>query len=343
MAANLAVGVTIGARVGGAYRSAFRDAAGRLRKLGDAFKKTDRELAAAGGLIKYKRKLDEVKAHHAKVGRSADKMLADAKSAYAGARKAADKYGITVGNVVDRQKKLQAELRRTEARIDAQRKRLDRREHAGGVLRSMRARMLGVAGGAYAFGRMVGGAMEREEQGQYLRTVVTGPDRDAAVGRAMDRARGASRTSLASDEEMLNIQYALHSAGFDEGAVDAAEERVHRLAKVTRGTADQVGETFAITFNNMAEGMVGTVAQKMDRIGNVLAKTQFQFQNPGLRPARRGAEIRFLGRGSGEGAARGHHGGDRATQLRGLAGLDGGHRLPGDAAHDGQGERGVRV
>ena len=278
MARDLEVGVRIGARVGSAYRGAFRDAAGRLRKLGDTFKQTDRELAAAGGLIKYKRKLDEVKAHHAKVGRSADKMLADAKSAYAGARKSAEKYGITVVNVVDRQKKLQAELKRTEARIAAQRGRMDRRDHAGGVLRSMRARMLGVAGGGYAFARMVGGAMEREEQSQYLRTVLTGPDRDAMVGRAMDRAREFSRTSLASDEEIINIQYALHSAGFDERAVDAAEERVHRLAKVTRGEAGQVGEVFATTFNNMGRGMAGTVEQKMDRIGNVLAKTQFMFQ-----------------------------------------------------------------
>ncbi len=278
MARDLEVSVRIGARVGSAYRGAFRDAAGRLRKLGDTFKQTDRELAAAGGLIKYKRKLDEVKARHAKVGRSADKMLADAKSAYAAARKAAEKYSITVGNVVDRQKKLQTELRRTEARIEAQRRRLDRRDHAGGVLRSMRARMLGVAGGGYAFARMVGGAMEREEQRDYLRTVLTGPDRDAMVGRAMDRARKFSRTSLASDEEIINIQYALHSAGFDERAVDAAEERVHRLAKVTRGEAGQVGEVFATTFNNMGRGMAGTVEQKMDRIGNVLAKTQFMFQ-----------------------------------------------------------------
>ena len=278
MAQDLAVSVRIGAVVGAAYRSAFTDATGRLRKLGDTFKKTDRQLAAAGGLIKHKQKLDEVRAHHAKVGASADKMLADAKSAYAGAVKSAEKYGITVGNVVDRQKKLQTELKRTEARIEAQQRRMARRDRAGGFLRAGRARMLGVAGAGYAVSRMVGGAMEREEQRDYLRTVLTGPDRDAMVGRAMDRAREFSRTSLASDEEIINIQYALHSAGFDESAVDAAEERVHRLAKVTRGEAGQVGEVFATTFNNLGRGMAGTVEQKMDRIGNVLAKTQFMFQ-----------------------------------------------------------------
>ena len=53
---------------------------------------------------------------------------------------------------------------------------------------------------------------------------------------------------------------------------------MHKLAKVTRGAADQVGEIFATTINNMGEGMAGTIEQKMDRVANVLAKTQFKFQ-----------------------------------------------------------------
>ena len=278
MAADLRVGVSIGARVGSSYDRTFSHSTRRLNKLGDAFKKTNQQLAAARGLIKYKRKLDEVKAHHAKVGSSADKMLADAKRAYAGAEKAAGQYGIKVGNVIDRQKKLRTELRRTEDRFATQRRRMERRDRAGGFVRSMRARALGVAGGAYVAGRMMGEAMEREEQRMYLRTVFTGPDRDAAVERAQARAREFSRQSLASDEEMLNIQYALGSAGFDEAAIDAAEEGIHKLAKVTRGEAGQVGEIVATTFNNMGEGMVGTVEEKMRRIGNVYAKTQFKYQ-----------------------------------------------------------------
>ena len=274
MSSQLAVGITIAATLGAAYRSVFKDARGRFKELGDSYASTNRELASAGGLLKYKRKLDEVKAHHAKVGSSADKMLADAKKAYAGATKAAGKYGIEIGNVIERQAKLQKQLKR----VETERRRLERKEGAASALGAIRGRMLGVAGGAYAAARMVSSAMDREEQGQYLRTVITGPDRDAAVGRAMDRARGASRAMLASDEEMLEIQYALHSAGFDEAAVDEAEERVHKIAALTRGSAGQVGETFAVTWNNMAEGMAGSVEQKMNRIGNVLAKTQFQFQ-----------------------------------------------------------------
>ena len=57
-----------------------------------------------------------------------------------------------------------------------------------------------------------------------------------AVGRALDFAREFSRRSVASDEEVIEIQYALPSASFDEAAAEAAVSRVHKLAKVTRGS-----------------------------------------------------------------------------------------------------------
>ena len=75
MATNLAVGITIGATLGAAYNRVFKDAKTRLKELGDAHKQTNTELAAAGALLKYKRKLDDVRAEHAKVGASADKGL----------------------------------------------------------------------------------------------------------------------------------------------------------------------------------------------------------------------------------------------------------------------------
>ena len=274
MATNLAVGITIGAALGAAYNRVFKDAKTRLNELGDAHKKTNTELAAAGALLKYKRKLNDVRAKHAEVGASADKMVADAERAYAAAKKAAKKYGIEVGNVVERQEKLQKQL----GKFERERQRIQRKEAAAGDLSAMRGRLLGVAGVGYAFARMTGQAMEREEQAQYLRTVINAPDKDAAVGRAMAQAREVSRGGLASDEEVIEIQYALHSASFDEAEVTAAVERVHKLAKVTRGASGQVGEVFATTINNMGEGMIGTIEQKMDRVANVLAKTQFKFQ-----------------------------------------------------------------
>ena len=183
MATNLAVGITIGPTLGAAYNKVFKDAKIRLKELGDAHKKTNTELAAAGALLKYKRKLDDVRAHHAEVGASADKMLADAKKAYAGAEKAASKYGIEVGNVIERQ-----ELHKQIGRIERERKRLQRMEGAGEDLRAIRGRVLGVLGGGYGMARLVGEAFERQEQAQYLRTVINAPDKDAG-GRPGARLR----------------------------------------------------------------------------------------------------------------------------------------------------------
>ena len=274
MATNLAVGITIGATLRAAYRSVFKDAKTQLKEIGDAHKKANTELAAAGAVLKYKRKLEDARREQAKVGTSADKMVADATKAFKKAQESARKYGIEVGNAAAQHTKLQKKIESLERR----RTRHQRKGGAAGDLGAVRGQLLGIAGLGYGFGRMAGQAMEREEQAQYLRTVINAPDKDAAVGRALSQAREFSRRGLASDEEIIEIQYALHSASFDEAEATAAVERVHKLAKVTRGASGQVGEVFATTINNMGEGMAGTIEQKMDRVANVLAKTQFKFQ-----------------------------------------------------------------
>lgn len=271
---DFVVGITIGATLGAAYRSVFKDAKTRLKELGDAYKKAHTKLAAGDALRKYKTQLDQAREKQRQVGGSADKMVAAAEQAYEKARKAAHKYGLEVGNVV----KKQEELRREIARNERQQQRLHRKEGAAADLGAIRGRAMAVGGLVYGFARLAKGAMAREEQAQYLRTVINAPDRDAAVGRAIERAREFSRRSIASDQEIIEIQYALHSAGFDEAEADAGIERVHKLAKVTRGQSGQVGEVFATTLNNMGEGMVGTIEEKMSRVANVLAKTQFKFQ-----------------------------------------------------------------
>ena len=94
MATNLVVGITIGATLGAAYRSVFKDAKTQLKEIGEAHKKANTELAAAGAVLKYKRKLEDARREQAKVGTSADKMVAEAEKAFKKAREAAKKYGI---------------------------------------------------------------------------------------------------------------------------------------------------------------------------------------------------------------------------------------------------------
>ena len=266
--------MTVGATLTGAYRRVFQDAKTRLADLGKSYEQSNKRLAAAGAVLKYKKQLDDLRGKQGQIGAAEKKALAAAEKRFAAAKKAAQQYGIEVGQAAEKHKKLTAAV----GRMGREKRALERKEGAAADLGAMRTRLLGVAGVGYGFARMAGQAMAREEQAQYLRTVINAPDKDAAVGRALEHAREFSRRSLASDEEVLEIQYALNSAGLAEETARVGSELVHRLAKVTRGAPGQVGEIFGVAFNNMAGSMEGTAAEKMDRIANVLAKTQFKFQ-----------------------------------------------------------------
>ena len=274
MAGDIAVGVTIGATVGAAYRRAFLDAKTRLKNLGDAFEEANKRLTAAGAVLKYKRELDDLRRKQGTLGEAEKKALAAAEKRFETAKRAAQQYGIEVGQAAAKHKELTKAVGRMQGEMAAR----QRMEGAKGGLTAMRGHLAATAGVGYAFARMAGQAMAREEQAQYLRTVINAPDKDAAVDRALEHAREFSRRSLASDAEVLDIQYALNSAGLAEDVARAGTEVVHRLATVTRGSAVQVGEVFGVAMNNMAAGMEGTMRERMDRIANVLAKTQFKYQ-----------------------------------------------------------------
>ncbi|MEM7198553.1 MAG: phage tail tape measure protein, partial [Pseudomonadota bacterium] len=86
------------------------------------------------------------------------------------------------------------------------------------------------------------------------------------------------RKTLLGQTEVLDIEYALNSAGLSESVARSGTEIVHKLAKITRGMPDQVGEIFGVTFNNMGGAIEGSASEVMGKIANVLAKTQFKFQ-----------------------------------------------------------------
>ncbi|MYE52276.1 MAG: phage tail tape measure protein [Gammaproteobacteria bacterium] len=278
---DLRVSVRVGAAVDSSFARGLQTAEQRTKSLGEAFERQNRQLRATGDVVRYGQRLRELRSSQQVLGRSSDELnrkVAEAERRYASAKADVKSYGLEVGRAADHHKRLTRELARTERGMRGGAP----RRAAGGKLREMRGAALGVAGVAYGFSRAAGAAMAREDQANHLRTVITAQDgnRDAAVGRAVANARqvGRSRDSLATEQEVLEIEYALGSAGLEEQAARAGTRIVHRLAKVTRGAPEQVGEVFGVTFNNMAAGMEGTVEQKMGRIANVLAKTQFKFQ-----------------------------------------------------------------
>ena len=277
MADSMNLNVRVGAAVDNSFKRTLTAAGQQAERLGQQWESTNKKLRAAGDVIKYKNLLGELREKQTTLGRSSERMergIEDVERRYRAAKRSAKSYGIEIGQVAQAHKRLGLELQRTER----QQRALQGRQAAGARLRGIAGLVAGATGAVYGAGRLVSGAAQREEQALYLRTVINAPDRDAAVGRAVEAARAFARQSLASEQEVLEIEYALNSAGLQEETARAGTQLVHRIAKVTRGVPEQVGEIFGVTFNNMAEGMTGSAVEKMKRIGNVLAKTQFKFQ-----------------------------------------------------------------
>ena len=277
--ATIGVGVVIGAALSKGYFRTMETAEQKSMRLGKQWQETTKKLTATRDVIKYKSVLDKLQAKQAALGYNSERLqqgIDEVTIRYRQAKSATKSYGVSVGDAVRQHQRLNKELRRTEKQQAA----LIKKQEASSKLSSMRMKMLGIVGAGYGVGQMVGSAMSLEEQGLYLKTVINAKDGDqaAAVSRARSSAREFARNSLASEQEVLNIEYALNSAGLDEEVARAGTKLVHKLAKVTKGLPDQVGEIFGVTFNNMGAAMQGTADEKMTRIGNILAKTQFKFQ-----------------------------------------------------------------
>lgn len=118
-----------------------------------------------------------------------------------------------------------------------------------------------------------------EEQPELrLRTAINSKDSVADLERARREARAFSRTGLATYTEGLNIQYALNSAGMEASIARAGMGVVARVAKITGGQHEGVGEVLATAYNNLGHQIQGTAEEKFNRVGELLTRTQLKFQ-----------------------------------------------------------------
>lgn len=184
-------------------------------------------------------------------------------------------YAREIGVSIKQNRLLGTVMNRSEEQITRLK---NRQQELNQQLSESRGRWLALGAAIYGATRMIKSAAAIEEQGVYLGTVINVPDRDAAIGKSIAHARSFARRSLASESEILDIEYALNSGGLDAAASRAGTEFIHKAAKVMRGESGQVGEVFVTTLNNLGADMVGSTEEKMQRIGNVLTKTQFKFQ-----------------------------------------------------------------
>ncbi len=160
--------------------------------------------------------------------------------------------------VIDRmQKKIEANDRRSE---------------------KLKGKIAGTAAGAVAAAAPIATAANVRDAEIRLRTVINADDVDGAMAHARRTARNLAREGFVGLNQAFDIQYALNSAGLQADVSSSAAAVVAKVAKITAGTPEQVGEIIAGTYNNLADTMAGTTDEKLNRIGELLTKTQFKFQ-----------------------------------------------------------------
>ncbi len=123
-------------------------------------------------------------------------------------------------------------------------------------------------------------AMEGERLNFELATVINVDEKGKqdALARAREVGNELAKAGYASFAETQDIQYALNSAGLTAALSSDAVKAVASVSKVTKGEMAQVGEVMATVYNNLGKRMEGTEAERFNRIGELLTKTQFKYQ-----------------------------------------------------------------
>ena len=260
----LRVGILISGKISASVKASANKAVKSQTRVGTAIRKVNNQFAQAKSARKYGKLLGQLKKKQRALGHSSDSLdkgIADVERRYHQARRAASRYGAEVGDVTRKQRRLNSV---------AGKGRLGRGATGAAV----------ATAGAAALGLSVRKAMIAQEEAGYLKTVINAKDgnKQAAVGRSIKQARVFARKSLASETEILKIEYALNSAGLEEDVARAGARISHMVAKATRGDPEQVAEIIATAYNNLGDSLSGTADEKMKQIGNILTKTQFQYQ-----------------------------------------------------------------
>jgi len=157
-------------------------------------------------------------------------------------------------------------------------KAMERKAAAGRRFSDMRGQALGLAGLAYGGARLLGEAGAFGRRGTRLSTVINTTELEKDLAASRKHALDFTRRALGTETEVLDIEYALNSAGLEAATSRFGSEVVSKVSTITEGAAEQVGEVIATTFNNLGDRIEGNAGQKLTRIGELLTKTQFKFQ-----------------------------------------------------------------
>jgi len=301
---SLAVSIVIGTALASSFNKSFNTAESKVQKLGDALAKTSSQKASVAEFRVLKKTLGQtgeaMKAAQLKTASLAKEIKATDKPSkkltadFERAKRKSAGLKTSFQNQSEQLQKLRSGLRaagfetkhlgqaeRTLGRsIDETRRKMERLNKAQAAksrLSSLKGRAIGAVGALYGAGRVIGKSLDIERKTIRLKTVVNAKDVGASVKQSVGHAITFAQKSLATEGQILDIEYSLNSAGLSASAARAGSEIVSKLATVTSGNAEEVGVIVGDTFNNFSKSLSGTVDDKLQRIGNVLLKTQEKF------------------------------------------------------------------
>ena len=274
---SLKTNIVIGASLGSTFKSTFQSAEKHSKRLGDTLKKAKLGASISGEVVSLRKELTSLQRRQKRVGDSTGQLgreIQRVNRRYQEAKRRAREYGIKVGDAARQHRRFAQTARQAEQALV----RLQRRQERRAQRQQLHSRALPLLGAGYAVGRTFSGAMDVEQAQVRLRTVLDSED----VGKSLEESRRHAiefaRRNLTTETEILDIEYALNSAGLGEQLSRAGSEVVAKLATVTKGAPELVGEVVATTMRNLGDRLGGSTEERFSRVGDLLAKTQFKFQ-----------------------------------------------------------------
>ena len=275
MAKELAVSLVVGAALNKGFVKTMRSTDERLAKLRGSIQATQKQAVQIqsfrklqGGLAAAQAAATKAQDRVVSLGRAmkqtqapTKKMRAEMARAHQEAHRANKRFeeqrralneqrlamkrsGLSTANLASQEKRLGQAVEETRRRYDRLSDSMARAQARKDRRAELRNRGLGVLGAVYSAGRVFEESFALEEQTIRLKTVINAEDGavEAAVGRAVRHVRDVARRTLASESELLEIQYELNSAGLSEAAARAGSEVASKVATVTKGDMGQVAK-----------------------------------------------------------------------------------------------------
>lgn len=271
------IGITVGAALGRSFNTTF----GALEDRTKAARKRLAQLKvgekAAKDVIKYSKTLKELKARQAALGRSSPQLergIERVQQLYRKAKSSAKQYGFSIKDIGRNHKNLTREIGRTEKQLA----KLQRRQRVRAGIKDARGKIVAGIGAAAGAAGAFSGAFDLERGVTRLGTVANTKKVGQALEASQRDALAFARRGLADEREVLDIEYALNSAGLEADAARVGARIVSKVATVTGGMPERVGEVIATTFNNLGATLEGTSEERLNRVADLMTKTQFKFQ-----------------------------------------------------------------